>query len=285
MEITGEIKKIIKDALKEDVGSGDITTEIFVDKKTPFTAVMLAKEAGTLCGAEIAAEVFRALNKKVKIRFRKKDGDRIKKGETLMEIRGDRSILTAERTALNLAQRLSGIATYASKFSALTARSRAKIYDTRKTTPGLRTLEKYAVKTGGCRNHRFGLYDAFLVKDNHLACSKSVTDFLKKTALAGKKHPGKKLEIEVQSLKQLGDFLPCSPDIIMLDNMGAPEMKKAVEIIRNYDKKIEIEVSGGVTEKNLKNLLKLDVDRISAGALTHSAKALDISLEICTAPH
>jgi len=275
-----KIETIIKNALKEDMSKeGDITTEIFIDKKLKFTAQMIAKEDFILCGVEIAAMAFKILNKKNTIKIFKKDGTKIKKGEAIMEIYGDRSILIAERTALNLIQRLSGIATYTDKLNKILD-SRIKILDTRKTTPGLRIIEKYAVKTGKGYNHRFGLYDAFLIKDNHIACLKDLSELKKKINLCRNIYPRKNIEIEAQSLKQVKDFSKLDIDIIMLDNMKIKEIKKAIEIIKRTNPKIKIEVSGGINEKNLKRYSNLKIDYISIGALTHSVKSADISLEI-----
>jgi nicotinate-nucleotide pyrophosphorylase (carboxylating) len=275
-----KIETIIKNALKEDMSKeGDITTEIFIDKKLKFTAQMIAKEDFILCGVEIAAMAFKILNKKNTIKIFKKDGTKIKKGEAIMEIYGDRSILIAERTALNLIQRLSGIATYTDKLNKILD-SRIKILDTRKTTPGLRIIEKYAVKTGKGYNHRFGLYDAFLIKDNHIACLKDLSELKKKINLCRNIYPSKNIEIEAQSLKQVKDFSKLDIDIIMLDNMKIKEIKKAIEIIKRTNPKIKIEVSGGINEKNLKRYSNLKIDYISIGALTHSVKSADISLEI-----
>jgi len=275
-----KIETIIKNALKEDMSKeGDITTEIFIDKKLKFTAQMIAKEDFILCGVEIAAMAFKILNRKNTIKIFKKDGTKIKKGEAIMEIYGDRSILIAERTALNLIQRLSGIATYTNKLNKILD-SRIKILDTRKTTPGLRIIEKYAVKTGKGYNHRFGLYDAFLIKDNHIACLKDLSELKKKINLCRNIYPRKNIEIEAQSLKQVKDFSKLDIDIIMLDNMKIKEIKKAIEIIKRTNPKIKIEVSGGINEKNLKRYSNLKIDYISIGALTHSVKSADISLEI-----
>jgi len=197
-----------------------------------------------------------------------------------MEIYGDRSILSAERTALNFIQHLSGIATKAYELSKLARKYNVKIYDTRKTIPTLRSLQKYAVKTGKAFNHRFGLYDAFMIKDNHISTIKDLSILPKKIQYIRKKYKGKKIIIEVKNIKELKKILPSKPDIIMLDNMKINTIKKCITLIKNYNKNIEVEISGGINNKNIRKFLKCKPDRISIGALTHSVKSADISLEI-----
>jgi nicotinate-nucleotide pyrophosphorylase (carboxylating) len=206
----------------------------------------------------------------------KRDGQKVRKGEKIASIEGKaKDILTAERTALNFLQRLSGIATMTSKYVEKTKRTKAKILDTRKTTPGLRTLEKQAVKAGGGQNHRMGLFDMFLIKENHIKAAGGITQAVKKAKSRRKKE---KIEVEVRNPSELKEALQSKPDWIMLDNMSTEQMKKAVSIIRAVDPKIKIEASGNVNLKNVRKIALAGVDFISVGALTHSAPALDLSL-------
>lgn len=270
--------KLIKNALSEDIGQGDVTTAVFVPAGISFEGRMFAKSDGVLAGAEIAKRVFELADPGCRVSLKLKDGARFKKGDTILKVSGTKRMLTAERTALNFIQHLSGVATKTASYAARLGKSRTKIYDTRKTIPGLRMLEKMAVKAGGGANHRMGLYDAFLIKDNHLDFIGGSLERLKeKLALAGKKKI--KIEIEAQSLKQVSDFTPLGLDIIMLDNMSVADMKKAIAHIRKNSKKTEIEISGGVKFEDLSVLAKLGADRISVGSITNSAPALDIAFE------
>lgn len=274
-----ELRKKIKKALEEDIRSGDITTDIFIPRGKKFKAFMLAKYPCRVCGTEIAAEAFRLLNPLARIKILKKDGSDVQKGEKIMEIESDQTLLSAERTALNIIQRLSAIAT-ASRIAAIKARGKTIILDTRKTTPLWREEEKYAVKIGGCRNHRFGLYDAFMVKDNHLAAIGSIEVLREKVALARKKYPTKKLEIEAASISQAELYASLKPDILMLDNMKPSEIKKAMKQVKKISPRTKIELSGGINDSNFSSYADCRPDFISIGALTHSIKAADISLEI-----
>lgn len=267
-------------ALREDIGRGDVTTEIFVPAGRRYRAVALAKEEGVLCGVEAAAYAFRRLDKGAKVRFLKKDGDLLEPGDKILEVRGGRALLTAERTALNFMQRLSGAATMARRFTLLVKGTPAKIFDTRKTTPGLRELEKYAVACGGAHNHRIGLYDAVLVKDNHIKAAG--WEFIRSRMPALRARRGLKfIEIEAACFQDVKEASSCRPDIILLDNMPVPLLKKSIAYIKALPgKRPEIEISGGVNLKTVRALARLGPDRISVGQLTHSAKALDISLEI-----
>ncbi|GAB4033546.1 MAG: carboxylating nicotinate-nucleotide diphosphorylase [Elusimicrobiota bacterium] len=276
-----ELRKKIKKALEEDIRCGDITTNIFISREKKFKAYMMAKSPCRVCGTKIAAEAFRLLNPLARIKIIKKDGCDVKKGEKIMEIESDRTILSAERTALNIIQRLSAIAT-ASRIAALKARGKTIILDTRKTTPLWREEEKYAVKIGGCKNHRFGLYDAFMVKDNHLAAIGSFETLREKVALARKKHPLKPLEIEAASISQAELYASLKPDILMLDNMKPSEIKKAMKLVKKISPGTKIELSGGINDSNFSYYADCRPDFISIGALTHSIKAADISLEIET---
>lgn len=274
------IDEIIKRALKEDIQNGDITTEIFVDKNSLFKGKIISKEFGVLCGIDFAKRCFKLLNKNAKVKIFKKDGQFIKPNDVLMKIISNRTILSAERTALNIIQRLSGIATKTSRFVQLAKPYNVSVFDTRKTTPNLRIMEKYAVICGGGTNHRFGLYDAFMIKDNHIESINNFKEIYNKIKIARKKYPEKEIEIEVQSFRQLKNVIEMDVDVIMLDNMDLKTIEKSIKFIKEKRKDIEIEISGGVDEEKFKKLVKFKPDRISIGALTHSYKSLDISMDI-----
>lgn len=282
---------LIKNALREDIGSGDITSQIIIPQDKKVRAALLLKERAIVCGLDIAREVFRAVDSSIKFQAKSKDGSLEKPGKIIAHIQGNaRSILKAERTALNLLSHLTGIATWTGTFVEAVRPYKARIYDTRKTIPGLRTLEKYAVKTGGGYNHRMGLYDGILIKDNHIGVSRcqgvKVSALRELVEVAKKNRPkGLKVEIEVVNLAEFREVLKASPDIIMLDNMKISDIKKAVRIrerqsIRASERQTLIEVSGGVSLANVREIARTGVDIISIGALTHSAKAVDISLEV-----
>ncbi len=267
---------LIKAALKEDIGSGDITTDLIVPKDAFVEAEIIAKENGIVCGLEVAKEAFLKLDKSIKFICIKKDGNNVKIGERVAVIRGNaRKVLSAERTALNFLQHLSGIATETKKYTDLVKGTKTIILDTRKTTPLLRSLEKKAVKCGGGKNHRFGLFDAVLIKDNHLCIEKDISNAIRKAKRAGK------VEIEVKNIEELKTAVKSGADIILLDNMSLKELKTAVKIVRKISKKkIYLEASGGITKENVKKVAKTGVDFISIGSLTHSVKSLDFSLEV-----
>jgi len=277
-----EFDTVIKAALKEDIGSGDVTTRFFVPLGTRFRGKMLAKDNGVLCGLDVAKRVLELAAPGSKIKTRYKDGARINKGDIVMEVEGPATILTAERTALNFLQHMSGVATRAALFSAVIKSSRTKIYDTRKTLPGLRAIEKYAAGVGGARNHRMGLYDMAMIKDNHVALAGGRPEVLAERIKAMRKaKPGLKIEIEVQSLAQLKAFLPLGADVIMLDNIAYRDMMDAMAMIRSYKgKKPEVEISGGVDLEKAAKFASLGVDRISVGSITSAARPLDISFEV-----
>lgn len=281
MDFMKEVDCLIRRALKEDIGPGDITTEIFAPRGKKFRAVMKAKEKGVVCGLGVAERVFKIADPALKVRKIVRDGSPVAKGTVLMMVTGGRKLLSAERTALNFVQHLSGIAT-ATRAFAERVKGFSKIYDTRKTLPGLRKLEKYAVSAGGGENHRFGLYDAFLIKDNHISSMGSdyMGELRKRIKAARRKHKGKKIEIEAKTLKQADEFSGLDVDAIMLDNMPFGLMRKAVKIIAKRNPEIEIEISGNVGLNSLRRLKNLRSDRISAGKITHSARSLDISLDI-----
>lgn len=273
------IDSVLKNALLEDIGSGDITTSSIVPERDISKALIIAKEDFILAGLPFAGRTFKLANREVKFKAMKRDGSRIRKGTVIAEIEGDtRSLLMAERTALNLLQRLSGIAMLTSKFVGRVAGLHVKILDTRKTTPGLRFFEKYAVKMGGGCNHRYGLFDGLLIKDNHIAAAGG----LKKAVNLARSRGDKsfKIEVEARSIKEVKEALSAGADIIMLDNMSVDEMIKAVKIIRSHKADVIIEASGNVNLENVRAIAETGVDMISVGALTHSAPASDISMKI-----
>lgn len=267
-------------ALAEDIGSGDVTTKYFVPAHLKAFARIVARQRCVVAGADTAAEVFRRVDPKLQVEVAQPDGAALQGGEFILEIRGAaRSILTAERVALNFLQRLSGIATLTRHFVEGAGKSKAKILDTRKTTPGLRALEKAAVLAGGGENHRFGLYDMVLVKDNHLLASTGFSGLAAAIQTARRDHPEMRVELEADRLEQVRTFLDLEGvDVILLDNMPPAEMREAVALGRN--KGVKFEASGGVTLKNIRQIAGSGVDYVSVGALTHSAPAVDLSLEL-----
>jgi nicotinate-nucleotide pyrophosphorylase (carboxylating) len=273
------ILKIINNALKEDVKTGDITTKATISKSKKAVGKFLVKADGIIAGLEIAKTVFKTVDSKIKFEIKIKDGSKVKYGDVAAIVNGKaQSLLTAERTALNFLQRMSGIATYANTFADEIKHTKAKIIDTRKTVPGLRALDKLSVKLGGCANHRIGLYDMFLIKDNHIEVAGSITKAVEACIKYNKKHNTKfKVEVETKNLKEVEEALQTKADIIMLDNFKVDELKKAVKVING---KCKVEASGGVNLETVKSIAETGVDFISVGALTHSVKALDISLEI-----
>ncbi len=272
-------KQIVRTAVCEDVGPGDITTLSTVPANAAARGTILAKESGVIAGLSVAREVFRQVDRRVRLAPKVKDGARVKKGSVIANLYGPaRGILTGERVALNFLQRLSGIATMTDKFKAQTSKLKNKIQilDTRKTAPGLRALEKYAVKMGGGTNHRFGLYDAVLIKDNHIALAGGIEKAIKKAQGTRRKAQG--IEVEAKTIAQVKKAIKAGADKILLDNMNLKTVRQAVKLCR--EKKIWTEASGGVNLKTVKKIAATGVDSISVGALTHSAPALDISLEI-----
>ncbi len=269
------IQKLITDALNEDIGAGDVTTISCVPEDATSKARFIAKQPGVICGLDVAARVFHALDHRLRFKPYKKDGDRVAAGDIVAEIDGaSRSILTGERTALNLLQHLSGIATRTNDAVEKVKDTRTEIVDTRKTTPGLRMLEKYAVRCGGGKNHRYGLSDGVLIKDNHISAAggiKKAVDAVRKTA----PHT-LKIEVETENIKQIDEALDAGADIIMLDNMTLDQMTEAV---RHIAGRALTEASGNMGDKDLAQVAGTGVDFISIGALTHSVTALDISLK------
>lgn len=278
------IKKTLTQALREDIGKGDITTLFTVAPNLKVRAAIIAKENGILCGVDIIKGAF---PKDVRFKALKRDGSTIKKNQKIIILEGNaRKIITHERVALNFLSRLSGISTLTRKFVEKTKRTNAKIMDTRKTTPTLRALEKYAVKVGGGLNHRMKLDEAILIKDNHLRAAKFIhKGKLNKAKLKNcigriRKKTSLKIEIEVENLKEFKAVLNLKPTIIMLDNFNLSSLKKAVRLRNHCCPKVKLEASGGINLNNVKRFAKAGVDLISIGAITHSAPTIDFSLEI-----
>ncbi len=281
------LEDLIRGALREDIGSGDITTKLLIPKNRLIKAAIILKEKATVAGLEIARKVFKAVDKDIRFKALSTDGSQEKPGKIIAKVQGQAgSILSGERTALNFLSHLSGIATVTRSFVDQVKPYRARIMDTRKTIPGLRELEKYAVASGGGYNHRMGLWDAVLVKDNHIAVLKAGSKGINIKDIARlvkeKKPQGMKADIEVRNLKEFQEVMEIPPDIIMLDNMNISAIKKAVATRKAQGPRLktQIEVSGGVHIGNVKAIAKTGVDMISIGALTHSVKSVDISLEV-----
>lgn len=268
------VDKLIIDALKEDIPNGDITTNSVIAATSNSMVDLFAKEDGILAGLEVFERVFTQLGK-VQIKFFKNDGDVVEPNTLIATIKGNtRNILSGERTALNFLQRMSGIATLTKRFADKLNGTNAKLLDTRKTTPNMRILEKYAVKVGGGFNHRFNLSDGVLFKDNHISAAGGI----KNAVQAARDNVSfvRKIEVEVETLDMVIEAIEAKVDIIMLDNMGIDSMQKSVKII---DKKALVEVSGNVNIDNINSIANIGVDYISVGALTHSAKILDLSMK------
>lgn len=273
-QLTINVKLLIKTALAEDIGSGDITTNALVAKNKKAKAVIRVKEKGTIAGLEIAREVLRQVDREIKFSPKCCDGQAVNKGTIVAELAGPaRGILTGERVALNFLQHLSGVATLTSSFAARVKGQGAGILDTRKTIPGMRALEKYAVKCGGGVNHRMGLYDAILIKDNHLKIAGGA-----KKAIEGIRGQGKEIEVETKNLTEVKEAIKAGADRILLDNMNLKNLRLAVK--RSKAAGIKTEASGGINLQNIAAIAKTGVHYISVGALTHSAPALDMSLEV-----
>jgi nicotinate-nucleotide pyrophosphorylase (carboxylating) len=280
VELTSsEIRTAVKAALAEDIGGGDVTTLATVPKAQTLRAVMRAREPLVVAGLDFAKAAFSRLSWSAKVEFLVHDGTHVRAGENLIRVSGPaRAILSAERVALNFVQRLSGIATLTAAFVAAIKGTRAQILDTRKTTPGWRRFEKYAVACGGGKNHRIGLFDMILIKDNHLAALRNEKPNAVGAAVqsARKKFPKLKIEVEADALEQVAQAAEAGADIILLDNMDATQLRQAVKIAKGHAK---TEASGGVNLKNIRAIAETGVDFISVGALTHSARAVDIGLD------
>lgn len=269
-------REIVANALKEDLGRGDLTTESTVPSGVAAEGRLIAKAVGVLAGVDVAAEAFRLVDGGLELVRRFEDGARLSPGDEVLRVKGKaRSILMAERVALNFIQRLSGIATATSKAVEAARGAKAIVVDTRKTTPGLRVLEKYAVRAGGGRNHRFGLDDAVMIKENHIAVAGGIAAAVRAArAKIGHMH---KIEVEVERLDQIDEALAAGADVILLDNMDLESMRRAVQKIAG---RALVEASGGIRPEDVAAVAATGVDVISLGWLTHSAPALDFSLEV-----
>jgi nicotinate-nucleotide pyrophosphorylase (carboxylating) len=271
------VDRIIKNALEEDLGWGDVTTDSTIPMEAAIEGLFIAKEQGIVCGIEVCKRVFEMMDSSITFEILIKDGQKAQNGDHIAKISGPaRSILKGERVSLNLLQRMSGIATAANKYAEAVQGTTARVVDTRKTMPGLRILDKYSVLVGGCYNHRFNLSDLVLIKDNHIKAAGGITPAVK--AAKGKLSHALKIEVEVESLEQLKEALEAGADIIMLDNMTLEMMREAVQIARG---KALLEASGNVAlegDRSVRAIAQTGVDIISVGALTHSVSAMDISL-------
>lgn len=271
---------LIDEALREDIGSGDITTEAIVPPGLMAEGSLVAKEEGVVSGLFLAEEVFKRVDKSLEFSALVREGGKVKGGKKIAQVKGQaRAILKGERTALNFLGRLCGISTLTAKFVEAIAGTQARILDTRKTTPGWRRLEKYAVRKGGGLNHRFGLYDMVLVKDNHIDLLGGISQAIR-GSLDNPLWKGKEVEVEIRNLRELKEVLSLGVERVMLDNFSLSQIREAMEIVfklKGRDRP-RVEVSGGVNLKNVREIAQTGVDYISVGALTHSARALDISL-------
>jgi nicotinate-nucleotide pyrophosphorylase (carboxylating) len=274
--ITAAVEHLIKAALEEDIGPGDITTMSTIDRKATATGLFRAKGNGVVAGLLVIEKVFSFIDPAVRVQCLARDGDVVTKGQVVAEAEGPtRSLLLGERTALNFLQRLSGTATLARQYVEAVKDFPCKIIDTRKTTPGFRTLEKYAVRVGGATNHRLGLYDAALLKDNHIAAAGSIADAVRQV----RSHAPfmAKVEVECTNVDQVKEAIKAGADVIMLDNMNIEQMAEAVRVVA---KRAGVEASGGITMKTVREVAATGVDFISVGALTHSAPSLDFNMKI-----
>lgn len=270
------IEDTLINALKEDMNNGDITSDYLIEDSLKGKATITSKQNGIICGLDVAKMIFSIVDNRVTFKELKVDGDEVDKGEDIAIIEGSlKSILKAERVALNFLQRMSGIATKSRDISNLVKGSDVRVVDTRKTTPGLRIFEKYSVKIGGCFNHRFNLSDTVMIKDNHIEAVGSITKAIQK--IRENIPHTTKIEVEVKNLEELKQALDCSADIIMLDNMNVETMKQAVKITKG---RAILEASGNIDNNTIVEVAKTGVDIISVGALTHSFKSMDISLNI-----
>lgn len=266
------INFLIDQAFKEDIGSGDVTTDAIIDEHAQAEATWTAKDKGVIAGINVAGQVFERLDPDLQWMPEAEDGEYIATGTEIVAMRGrGRAILTAERIALNITQRMSGIASKTRQFVEAIKGLDTQILDTRKTVPGLRLLDKYAVKAGGGQNHRIGLYDLAMIKDNHITAAGNISQAVRKVR---SRHPDMKIEVETTTLRQVKEALSVHADIIMLDNMSPGVMRKAVEMIGDQAK---TEASGNITLQNVRKVAETGVDYISVGALTHSVEAFDIS--------
>ncbi|MCX2778987.1 carboxylating nicotinate-nucleotide diphosphorylase [Microbulbifer thermotolerans] len=272
--LISDIKRTVRAALEEDIGSGDITAQLIPADRSA-RARVITREACTVCGRAWVEEVFHQLDPDLQLTWHCEDGDQVAANAVLFELTGNaRAILTGERTALNFLQTLSGTATTAAEYAARAAGTQIKILDTRKTIPGLRTAQKYAVLCGGCHNHRIGLYDAFLIKENHIAAAGGIDRAI---AQAKKIKSGALVEVEVENLDELRQALDSGADVIMLDEFSDEDTRAALSLAKG---KAKIEISGSVDSDRLQQLAKLEADYISSGSLTKHLRAIDLSLRI-----
>ena len=273
-DLTAEIEANVRRALLEDVGSGDITAQLIPAERLA-KATIITRDDCVISGTAWVDAVFRQLDPRVAVHWQVKDGDRATANQALFHLEGPaRSLLTGERSALNFLQLLSGVATHARHLADLVTDTQVKLLDTRKTLPGLRLAQKYAVTCGGCHNHRIGLYDAFLIKENHIAASGGIAEAI---AAARRIAPGKPVEIEVESLDELQQTLEAGADIVMLDELNLDEMREAVRLNAG---KAKLEASGGISESTLRAIAETGVDYISIGAMTKDVKAVDLSMRL-----
>ncbi len=288
-----KIKEIVQLAIKEDIGTGDITSRIFIPEGSESEGVLIAKETGIVAGLPVAGYVLSQIDKDLLLTVNIEDGSRVEKGSVIASVKGlTLSLLSAERLVLNFLQRLSGIATVTNNFAERVKGYESQILDTRKTTPGWRYLEKYAVKIGGGANHRMGLYDQILIKDNHIKIMESKKENGDISSLVKKAREQVAnevlIEVEVEELCQINDMVDAGVDIILFDNMAPSKINEAVEMVKEFENRraagtsrpILTEASGNITIENVEEYAKAGVDRISVGMITHSARALDISFDI-----
>lgn len=279
MPLAASALTLIDAALAEDVGPGDFTTLWTVPEDRRAEARIVAKASGVIAGADVAVEVFRRVDPSLQVTVQAGDGTAVEPGGLAMTIRGSaRSILTGERTALNFMQRLSGVATVTREYARAVLGTGACVIDTRKTTPGMRALEKAAVVAGGGANHRFGLHDMVMIKDNHIAAAGGITAAVQ--AVRARNDRGLRVEVETTSLDEVREALAAGVDRIMFDNMNVPLMHEAVALVRAHAPRPETEASGGITLETIRACAETGVDFISVGALTHSAPSLDLSLQL-----
>lgn len=273
MEIHGQSKELITLALEEDIGVGDVTTNAIISENQTSKAQLIAKEPLVLAGMYYVIETFRQVDHEVVVKAEARDGQFCETGTVLATIEGPtHSVLLGERTALNILQNLSGIATISKQYADRLEGLKTKVLDSRKTSPGMRLMQKYAARIGGVSNHRMGLFSAVLIKDNHIAAAGSIT---KAVELCRAANPVMSIEVETETLDDVKEALACEADIIMLDNMTIEQMREAVDIVAGRAK---TEASGNVTLENLREIAQTGVDYVSVGAITHSAPASDISL-------
>jgi nicotinate-nucleotide pyrophosphorylase (carboxylating) len=273
-ELGAEIEANVRNALREDIGSGDITAQLIPAERLAH-ATVITREAAVICGTAWVDAVFRQLDPRVAVHWQVADGDKVEANQTLFHLEGPaRALLSGERAALNFLQTLSAVATRCRYFADLVADTQVKLLDTRKTLPGLRLAQKYAVTCGGCHNHRIGLYDAFLIKENHIAACGGIAQAV---SAAHSIAPGKPVEVEVESLEELTQALEAGANIVMLDELSLEDMRSAVTITAGRAK---LEASGGVNESTLNTIAETGVDYISIGSLTKDIKAIDLSMRI-----